>query len=383
MNISNDLFDAQFARFRESVLQTSGSAFKSFQDGLAAQWEDYKPRLRERALGILDTGSWNENSIGEGKILDRVIASLEIRDRGHANNLVRWENRFGHANRSHHALLDARLNGDRRRDFERVLFDLYLDRSDTADAFERLRTLAGGRYDLLAYLFFLKDMQRYMPIATQTFDQAFAILGIDLVTTGRCSWENYNLYNDALLDVQRALRQRASIPDARLIDAHSFCWMLIRIEEEILSGPTANASTRHAHSSAITIYDARRKSIWEMANTVVQTVSNANGQVVERIVKAKELRMSRPELEKLIDELMTKQENRCALTGIALQFRGEFIGDHQDDQLLPSLDRIDSNGHYEASNLQVVCRFVNFWKGDSVNGEFLRLLGLVRGDGSD
>lgn len=122
-------------------------------------------------------------------------------------------------------------------------------------------------------------------------------------------------------------------------------------------------------------YDARTRSIREMANTVEQTVGNANGQVVERTVKIKELRMSRPELEKLIDELMTTKKNRCALTDIALQFHD----DHQDDQLLPSLDRIDSNGHYEASNLQVVCRFVNFWKGDSANGEFLRLLGLIRG----
>jgi hypothetical protein len=122
-------------------------------------------------------------------------------------------------------------------------------------------------------------------------------------------------------------------------------------------------------------YDARTKSIREMANTVEQTVGNANGQVVERTVKIKELRMSRPELEKLIDELMTTQKDRCALTGIALRFHD----DRQDDQLLPSLDRIDSNGHYEASNLQVVCRFVNSWKGDSVNGEFLRLLGLIRG----
>jgi hypothetical protein len=112
-----------------------------------------------------------------------------------------------------------------------------------------------------------------------------------------------------------------------------------------------------------------------MADTAEQTVGDANGQVVERTVKIKELRMSRLELEKLIDELMEKRKNRCALTGIALQFHG----DYQDDQLLPSLDRIDSNGHYEASNLQVVCRFVNFWKGDSANTEFLRLLGLIRG----
>lgn len=45
----------------------------------------------------------------------------------------------------------------------------------------------------------------------------------------------------------------------------------------------------------------------------------------------------------------------------------------------PSLDRIDSDGHYEAGNLQVVCRFINFWKGASDDEEFRRLLELVRG----
>src|SRR5438270_737470 len=110
-----------------------------------------------------------------------------------------------------------------------------------------------------------------------------------------------------------------------------------------------------------------------MASNVEQTVRNSNGQIEERIIKIKELRMSRPDLEKFIDDLMLKQENRCALTGIPFQFRGE----HQDDQLLPSVDRIDSNGHYEASNLQIVCRFVNFWKDDSDNSEFVRLLALV------
>jgi hypothetical protein len=44
-----------------------------------------------------------------------------------------------------------------------------------------------------------------------------------------------------------------------------------------------------------------------------------------------------------------------------------------------SLDRIDSAGHYETGNLQVVCQFINFWKSDSDNTELQRLLMMVRG----
>ena len=48
-----------------------------------------------------------------------------------------------------------------------------------------------------------------------------------------------------------------------------------------------------------------------------------------------------------------------------------------DKELVCSLDRIDSNGHYEKDNLQVVCKFANRWKGDSDNDEFIRLINML------
>lgn len=47
-----------------------------------------------------------------------------------------------------------------------------------------------------------------------------------------------------------------------------------------------------------------------------------------------------------------------------------------------SLDRIDSNGHYEKDNLQVVCKFANRWKSASDNGEFKRLIEIIRSNGT-
>jgi hypothetical protein len=382
MAVSAELFDAQFGHFRDSVRRASpvASEFRSFQDGLAAQWEDYKPRLRERALFLLDIMHWREDIIGNGEILNKVIASIEIEGGNDRNNLVQWVNRFGHTNRSHHALLDARLDTHQCFAFEKLFFDFYLDRSDHVTVFERLRIMAGRRYDLLAYFFFLKDIERFMPIATRTFDEAFALLGIDLVTEGQCSWENYTRYNSALSEIRDALRERADLPDVRLIDAHSFCWMLIRLDREISNRPASSAGTSRAQRNVGTVYDARQISIYEMANAIEQNVRNSNGQIVERVAKNKELRMTRLELENFLLELMIKQENRCALTGIPFHFSRE---PNCDKALLPSPDRKDSNGHYEPSNLQVVCRFVNLWKSDSENEEFRRLLDLVRGSGDD
>ena len=81
------------------------------------------------------------------------------------------------------------------------------------------------------------------------------------------------------------------------------------------------------------------------------------------------------ELEKLLSQMLEIQDYRCTLSG----FQFAFPGPNSDKNLLPSADRIDSNGHYEPDNIQLVCRFINFSKGSSENQEFKRLLLLVRG----
>ncbi len=132
--------------------------------------------------------------------------------------------------------------------------------------------------------------------------------------------------------------------------------------------------TRGKRSTA-TIFNAKQRAIVRMAMTAIETVKGANGQQILRTQKNKELRFpSQPEFEKYIAGLVDLQEGICAITGLTLQFDGE----HDDDEMLCSLDRIDSNGHYEAKNLQVVCRFVNRWKGSSKDDDFRRLIGVVR-----
>ena len=124
------------------------------------------------------------------------------------------------------------------------------------------------------------------------------------------------------------------------------------------------------------VLSGRESSIIEMRQSTENTVRNANGQIVERSIKNKELRMTSEELVELITSLLDLQENCCALTGIPLH----FVGPDANKNLRPSLDRIDSDKHYEHGNLQVVCQFINFWKSDSDNEEFKRLLMLVRGE---
>jgi len=77
--------------------------------------------------------------------------------------------------------------------------------------------------------------------------------------------------------------------------------------------------------------------------------------------------------------LTTDEREETIPSGSTTLIPHQFDGAGSDKDLLPSLDRIDRDGHYENENLQVVCQFINFWKGDSDNEMFARLLMLVRG----
>lgn len=130
---------------------------------------------------------------------------------------------------------------------------------------------------------------------------------------------------------------------------------------------------RSGHSS-VRHYDARQKAVVRMAMTAEQTAKAANGQSVESTMKVKEFRFRRSDLETYLTTLLSDQENLCAISGLPLQ----FDGDHDDKEMLPSLDRIDSDGHYEKGNLQVVCRFINRWKGADDGAQFRRLIEVLR-----
>ena len=122
------------------------------------------------------------------------------------------------------------------------------------------------------------------------------------------------------------------------------------------------------------VKDAWFKAVWYMADQAERTAKQANGQTVDRTVKNKDLRLSKEALIAHLNELLDETGHRCAISGLALQ------ADGPDDQLRPSLDRIDSSGHYEAGNLQVVARFINSWKQAIPDAEFRRLLAMVRGE---
>jgi hypothetical protein len=268
--------------------------------------------------------------------------------------------------------LEAASNAKLRREIEGHLFGLYRGGADEGATFDRLSDLTGSKYPLLAYLYFLKDMDRFMPIQPTGFDRAFRALGIDFSTLRQCSWANYSTYNATLEDLRPLIETAAGLKTVRLIDAHSFCWIFSSLLKQEAEGALEKATGGNDEGR---ILGGREKSIIVMRYSVENTARNANGQTVLCTVKNKELRMNSLELEKLLGSLLDIQGNRCALTGIPFQFHDPG----SDKNLRPSVDPINSSGHYEDGNLQIVCQFINFWKSDTDNEEFKRLLMLVRG----
>ena len=131
---------------------------------------------------------------------------------------------------------------------------------------------------------------------------------------------------------------------------------------------------RDSSKGMVGLLSAKELSIDSM---IINAEEAARDSGKERRTIAKEKKVTfgdRKEFKNFIHKKIKEQEGLCALTNIPLEFKGT----HTDENYLCSLDRIDSNGHYEPNNLQLVCRFINFWKSDRNNEMFQRQIELIK-----
>lgn len=62
--VSRSLFLREFDWLSAEIERVSGIPFRSFNKGLPAAWEAYKPRVRLEALSRLKVAAWSEHLIG-------------------------------------------------------------------------------------------------------------------------------------------------------------------------------------------------------------------------------------------------------------------------------------------------------------------------------
>lgn len=76
-------------------------------------------------------------------------------------------------------------------------------------------------------------------------------------------------------------------------------------------------------------------------------------------------------------DLLEKQDGKCAVTGKAFTFSGNYLGTNI------SIDRIDSNKPYSAGNVRLICLAVNYMKRRMNDNELVDwCLDIVKGAGS-
>lgn len=229
ISISPAIFAQIFRRFLTQVEidQRGFGPFKSFQSGLACWMEQYKEWLYFEARRRLNIEAWKKNWIGTGAIVTLVVDAIEIHeDKNYRNNIVEWQGKKGPDSISHGKLLAARKDWRQWQNTERVLWDMYVEKNAPEKCFEELVELFGGRYDLISYLFFIRDWNEFMPVKSSFFPEVFELLGVPHPMVKQCNWQNYDGVMARLREVQRHLQGYGLPNGVRLIDAHSFCWML-------------------------------------------------------------------------------------------------------------------------------------------------------------
>jgi len=251
-------FDRAYAIFLKIIwlYEPRRKEFSGFREGVADAAEGYKSRVYNTARLRLDLGAWSRADIGTGKILDRVIHAIEIQ----GNNLLFWHGGHGGpAARAHLPLIEAREDMAARGEAERILYQSFIEEGDDQRLFSDMIEVVGRKYPLMAYLWFLKDIDKYLPIATTGLDNALDELKVDLQLSGRCSWENYRSFLAVQQELRGHLSRRLNGKPVRLIDAHSFSWILGFFErpdpnggpdqrpKKFSTASTAGAMERTAH----------------------------------------------------------------------------------------------------------------------------------------
>lgn len=186
--------------------------------------ENYKKEIWDKANSQLQKIK-SMDDFGSGQILNAIIGCIEIK----GNNLLEWQSKKrGPEGRVHAKLYEILKTKQSLAELEETIWKFYFtDEQPEFYFFDVFTKIVNKKYSLISYLYFIKDKSKYLPLATNTFDDFFKEIGINLVTKLNCSWENYYSYISIMEYIRTFLRDNLD-PDTCLLDAHSFAWILER-----------------------------------------------------------------------------------------------------------------------------------------------------------
>ncbi|MGA3264517.1 MAG: HNH endonuclease [Terracidiphilus sp.] len=215
-------FKELFLEFKSLVEKKSGMRFHSFKGTkYTFDQEGYKEQLYKLGREALAIETWKPDDIGTGIIAKRMVKAIELP----TNNLFPTDkNRWGSQALLHKSILEAANDGKNRQSVESCIYDIYWTDQDDKSFAKAVGTF-GKKYPLLAYLFFLKDCSRYVPVEPKKFDFVFPMFGAEFKTAGQCSWNNYAAFIGLISELKLMLAEELKC-EVTLLDAHSFAWMV-------------------------------------------------------------------------------------------------------------------------------------------------------------
>ena len=113
----------------------------------------------------------------------------------------------------------------------RIIRDVLLASGDKEkEAFQAATELfSSKRYDAIAYLFMIKDPDKFFSIRSETsYGEKLAFLGFRSSCVGECSWDNYQEYI-YYLNYIRSKLQDYFTENITIVDAESFMWMMYKL----------------------------------------------------------------------------------------------------------------------------------------------------------
>ena len=189
----------------------------NFQDKTKILGEEtYKYDVFEKAHEALGLDAWVTTLIGSGSICRHVANAMAYTD-----NLV--NRRFAVPE-----FLNKLKTTDKQKldKYEMALYEVYFG-DDEEKAFRDAVSCFGAKYPLIAFLFFIKDKDRFLPTSPDTFDAIFSEMGIGFKMSQKCSWENYCKFIAIISCVRDYISAAGLFEHAvSLLDAHSTVWIM-------------------------------------------------------------------------------------------------------------------------------------------------------------
>ena len=187
----------------------------SFTNGYLWKSEGYKLSTFVHGTDKLLPQRWNQKAIASGAVAEMAIKAMGIQ----ANNFV---DRFQKTSFMNKLTEKPQEGGE-------ILFRFYRNIIDDRSSLEEFAGFFGRRYDIISYLFYLKDPDHNLPCKPNLFRGAFQSLGIRTECFASCTYDNYMAFNAALRELADLYSRYAE--HISVLAAHSFAWIISQYPE--------------------------------------------------------------------------------------------------------------------------------------------------------